>query len=54
MEGKDTRWSDATGIKFNSVNVATFFYTVPGLKGDDVVTWTISYTTNAKWISNYI
>ena len=43
-----TETTVATGIKFNSVNVATFFYTVPGLKGDDVVTWTISYTTNAK------
>ena len=49
VDGKaGTETTVATGIKFNSVNVATFFYTVPGLKGDDVVTWTISYTTNAK------
>lgn len=33
----------ATGIKFDSKNVATFSYTRTGPKGEEKVTWTISY-----------
>ncbi len=36
----------ATGIKFDSNNVATFSYTIKGLKGDAIVTWTISYAAS--------
>lgn len=40
-EGTETTL--ATRIKFDSKNVATFSYTRTGLKGEEKVTWTISY-----------
>lgn len=38
-----TETTVATGIKFDSRNIATFSYTTKGPKGDAIVTWTISY-----------
>ena len=41
-----TETTVATGIKFGSNNVATFSYTTKGLKGDAIITWTISYAAS--------
>ena len=42
-----TETTVATGIKFDSKNIATFSYTTKGLKGDAIVTWTISYEADS-------
>lgn len=41
-----TETTVATGIKFDSKNIATFSYTTKGLKGDAIVTWTIAYAAS--------